>query len=58
MAKICRGAIDGLREAESLAGDNTAADQDCDPGQLNRGSLLGPSDLPLEGSRKIWAPLA
>ena len=48
----------GLREAESLTIDNTAADQECDPGHLNRGSLLGPSDLPLEGRRKIWAPLA
>ena len=58
MAKMCRGATEGLREAESLARDNIAADRDCDPSRLNHGSLLGPSDLPLEGSRKIWAPLA
>ena len=48
----------GLREAESLTKDNTAADQDSSPGRLNHSSLLCPSDLPLEGSRKIWAPLA
>ena len=56
MAKICRGAIDGLREAESLAGDNTEADQDCDPGHLNRGSLLGPSDCPLRAAERSGLP--
>ena len=48
----------GLREAESLTIDNTAADQDSGPGRLNHVSLLCPSDLPPQGNRKIWSPLA
>ena len=56
MAKICREAIDGLREAESLVRDNTAADRDCDPGRLNRGSLHGPSTCPLRAAGRSGLP--
>ena len=48
----------GFREVESLAGDNTAARQDSDPGRPIHGLPWYPPDLPLEGSRKIWVPLA
>lgn len=43
---------------ESLAGDNTAARQDSDPGRPTHGRPRCPPDLPLEGSRKISVPLA